>query len=203
MSRYQGLHRLAGNRGIHSTSSVMLQGHGSQIPHFRLRVTPVFKYIIDVTSNILIAQHVIYLAGGESVTYPIYPGFTVEAWIKRNIPPNSRGNVSRKWATIVVDGNTDYNRRDQSSTQFGQHEIRICTPKEIRRHDLCTINQKVNGNLYHVVGVYNQAPGTMSIYVNGRKAPDKGAVCTADSSGCGHHQIYTRLEKPWESSMIM
>ena len=55
-------------------------------------------------------------AGGESVTYPIYPDFTVEAWIKWNIPPNSGGNVSRKWATIVVDGNTDYNRRYSFNT---------------------------------------------------------------------------------------
>ena len=126
--------------------------------------------IIDANSKVLIAQHTIYLTGsGAPAPYPIYPGFTVEAWVKWNVPPSSPP-ANAQWATIVVNGNSDSNRQyqlqhDQYNTKF---EFALAT-NTIGGSGTwgSSTTTPVKGTWYYVTGVYNQTPGTMGIYVNG------------------------------------
>ncbi len=115
--------------------------------------------------------------------YSRYPGFTVEAWVKWNNPPNSGGNVSRQWATIVIDGNSDSNRRYQLQHSSTNSYFEFARQKN--SGGMAYIESTTSpstGVLYQVVGVYNQTPGTMSIYVNGVQeyGANTGGV---DSSG--------------------
>ena len=149
--------------------------------------------IVDATSNVLIAQHTVYLTrGGAPSPYPVYPGFTVEAWIKWNIPPNPGGNTSRSWATIVVDGTGDNNRRYQlqhnsDNTKF-EFALATVTIGGSGTWVISTTTPAV-GTWYYVTGVYNKTPGTMAVYVNGIQEGGK----TVDSSGLraspGRYQV--------------
>lgn len=127
--------------------------------------------IIDATSDVLIAQDNVYLTGSgvTPIIYPVYKGFTVEAWIKWNIPPNSGGNTSRSWATIVVDGDRDSNTRYhlQHNSDNTHFEFAAATNTS-RQYGQSTTTPAVN-TWYYVVGVYNQTdPGNrLKLYVNG------------------------------------
>ena len=124
--------------------------------------------IIDATSDILIAQHTIYLSGGGAPSpYPRYPGFTVEAWIKWNSVPQPSSD-DQKWATIVVDGNSDNNRRYQ--LQHDQTNKFFEFARQKKSGGMTYIQSTTSpsmGTWYYIVGIYNQTPGTMSIFVNG------------------------------------
>jgi hypothetical protein len=102
--------------------------------------------------------------------YSRYPGFTVEAWVKWNVPPNPGGDTTRNWATVVVDGTSDNNRRYQlqhnsDNTKF---EFAVATPTtSLSGSYLLSSTTPVSGTWYHVTGVYNKTPGTMAISVNG------------------------------------
>ena len=128
--------------------------------------------IIDTTSNLLVTQHTVFLTGNGAspVTYPVYPGFTVEAWLKWNVDPDPGSDTTRKWATIVVDGTTDNNRRyqlqhEQYNTKF-EFALATATMSGSGTWVISTTTP-VSGTWYHVAGVYNKTPGTMAIYVNG------------------------------------
>jgi hypothetical protein len=127
--------------------------------------------IIDATSNILIAQHNLYLiSGGTPSPYPVYPGFTVEAWVRWNSNP-APADTAHRWATIVVDGDRDTNSRyhlqhDTNNTRF---EFDANTTSGIRRNIWSTTSPAIN-TWYYVVGVYNQTDPTndrLKLYVNG------------------------------------
>lgn len=132
--------------------------------------------IIDLTSNVLIAQHTIELTGGGTppVTYLNYPGFTVEAWIKWNIPP-APTSYDQQWAMIVVDGDSDNNRvyqigHDMINDHF-EFRIRAANNQE----GLIMSNTKPKqGIWYHVAEVYNQTPGTFKIFVDGNSETGTG-----------------------------
>jgi hypothetical protein len=128
--------------------------------------------IIDKTSDTLVAQHTVILKGNTSSTpalYTRYPGFTVGAWVKWNIPPNSGGDSTRSWATIVVDGDRDTNTRYhlQHNSDNTKFEFAVATATS-RQYGQSTTTPVI-GTWYHVVGVYNQTdPGNrIRLYVNG------------------------------------
>ena len=108
--------------------------------------------------------------------YSRYPGLTVEAWVKWNVDPNPGNDTTRKWATIVVDGTTDNNRRyhlehDQYNTKF---EFALATATMVGSGSyLTSTTTPVSGTWYHVTGVYNMTPGTMAISVNGIRQNSK------------------------------
>lgn len=116
------------------------------------------------------------------VVYTRFPGFTAEAWVKWNSAPNPNGDSSRNWATIVVDGTTDSNRRYQfqHNSDNSKFEFAIAT-KTAGGSGTWVVSTTTpqSGTWYHVAGVYNQTPGTMAIYVNGVMQSSK----TVDSSG--------------------
>jgi len=100
--------------------------------------------------------------------YSRYPGFTVEAWVKWNVPPNPGADTTSQWATIVVDGTTDHNRRyqlehNQFNTNFEFSAAAATNPQ------VWSTTSPVANTWYHVVGIYNQTdPGSrLRIYVNG------------------------------------
>jgi hypothetical protein len=102
--------------------------------------------------------------------YTRYPGFTVEAWVKWNVDPNPGGDTTRSWATVVVDGTADNNRRYQlqhnsDNTKF-EFAVATATVSGSGSYLLSTTTP-VSGTWYHVTGVYNKTPGTMAISVNG------------------------------------
>jgi hypothetical protein len=138
--------------------------------------------LIDTTANVLIAQDAVQLSGSVAPVYPRYPGFTVESWVNWNIPPNPGSDTTRKWATMVVDGTGDNNRRYQmqhnsDNTKF---EFAIATvAKGGSGVWVASTTSPVKGTWYHVTGVYNKTPGTMAIFVNGVR----DGSGTADSSG--------------------
>ncbi|MCX6692286.1 MAG: PKD domain-containing protein, partial [Methanoregula sp.] len=115
---------------------------------------------------------------GFTVTPPL-SGFTVEAWVKWNIDPNPGNDTTRKWATIVVDGTTDNNRRYQlQHDQYNTNEFALSTTNTSGAFVQSNIKPGV-GTWYYVTGVYNQTPGTMAIFVNGVQNSSK----VVDSSG--------------------
>ncbi|MDO9324517.1 MAG: LamG-like jellyroll fold domain-containing protein [Methanoregula sp.] len=100
--------------------------------------------------------------------YIRYPGFTVESWVKWNVLPNPNGDASRNWATIVVDGNTDNNRRYQLQHDQLNNFFEFARQKNSGGMTyMQSTTHPSMGSWYYVVGVYNQTPGTMSIFVNG------------------------------------
>jgi len=115
--------------------------------------------------------------------YSRYPGFTAEAWMKWNVNPDPGADTTRKWATIVVDGNDDSNRvyviaHDSTNAhiQFGFRTF---------NNNYGSINSDTvpqAGVWYHAVEVYNKTPGTFTVYVNGIKQVGTGSW-TTDSSG--------------------
>jgi hypothetical protein len=103
------------------------------------------------------------------VVYTRYPGFTVEAWVKWNVPPNPGNDTSRRWATIVVDGDRDSNRRyqlqhNQLNTAF---EFAAATNKSTPQ--VWSKTSPVANTWYYVVGIYNRTDpaNRLRIYVNG------------------------------------
>ena len=140
--------------------------------------------IIDANSQFLIAQHSVNLTGGGApAPYPVYPGFTAEAWVRWNVPPNPGSDTTSMWAMIVVDGDNDRNRvyqigHSQMNDRF-EFRIRMTNNQEgLIMSD--TIPQQ--GNWYHVAEVYNQTPGTFQIFVNGNPETGTG-TWTPDSGG--------------------
>jgi hypothetical protein len=120
--------------------------------------------------DVLIAQHTVYLTGSVAPSpYPVYPGFTVEAWIKWNISPNSGGNSSRKWATIVVDGDTDTNSRYHLQHNSDNTLFEFAASTSTSRQYGQSTTSPVANKWYYLVGVYNQTdPGNrLKLYVNG------------------------------------
>jgi hypothetical protein len=102
--------------------------------------------------------------------YSRYPGFTVEAWVKWNADPNPGADTTSRWATVVVDGTTDNNRRyqlqhDQTNAHF-EFALATATMSGSGSY-LISSTTPVSGTWYHVTGVYNKTPGTMAISVNG------------------------------------
>jgi len=105
----------------------------------------------------------------ETPVYARYPGFTVEAWVKWNVPPDPGTDTTSKWATIVVDGYSDASRRyqlehNQLNTLF---EFNAATATEAK--NVWSTTSPVANTWYHVIGIYNQTdPGNrLRIYVNG------------------------------------
>ena len=107
-------------------------------------------------------------ATGTYTYFTSYPGFTVDAWVKWNIPPNPGTDNKRKWATIVVDGENDTTRRYhlQHNDVNSRFEFAVRNPNE---HYLQSSTPPVANTWYYVVGVYNQTdPGNgLKLYVNG------------------------------------
>jgi hypothetical protein len=142
--------------------------------------------IIDANSKVLIAQHTVTLTGsGAPAPSPVYPGFTVEAWVRWNQNPAPAADDQR-WATIVVDGNTDNNRRyqlqhDQTNAHF---EFAFGTSTMTGSGTWVTsAKQPLSGTWYYVTGVYNQTPATKAIYVNGVWDNGGGGGVTVNSAG--------------------
>ncbi|WP_292615662.1 MULTISPECIES: PKD domain-containing protein [Methanocalculus] len=107
-------------------------------------------------------------------------GFTVEAWVKWNKNPAPIANDER-WATIVIDGNSDSNRRyhllhKHDNSRF---EIAIRTPDSTGVGDYIESNTQPLINVwYYLTGVYNQETGSLIIYVDANAERSMG-VSTA------------------------
>jgi hypothetical protein len=164
--------------------------------------------IIDANSDVLIAQHTVSLNGsGAPAPYPIYPGFTVEAWVKWNIPPNPGSDTTRKWATIVVDGTTDNNRRYhlQHNSDNTKFEFAIATATMTGSGTwVASTTTPGSGTWYHVIGVYNQTPGTMTIYVNGIQEDGKLVGSSGLRSSPAKYQVGgpAGIQWPGPTSML-
>jgi hypothetical protein len=128
--------------------------------------------IVDKTSDVLVAQHTVILSGNTSsppTGYTRYPGFTVEAWVKWNIPPNSGGDTTRSWATIVVDGDRDANIRYHLQHNSDNTKFEFAAATATSRQYGQSTTTPVAGTWYHVAGVYNKTDpaNRLRLYVNG------------------------------------
>ncbi|MEI7432969.1 MAG: LamG-like jellyroll fold domain-containing protein [Methanomicrobiales archaeon] len=132
--------------------------------------------IIDATSKILIAQHTIALTGGLTpAPYPVYPGFTVEAWVKWINKPDISDPIptnleNQTYTTIVINGDTNSNRQYQiEHDRLDLHfEVDFATVTQGSWGTwIFSTTQPVSGTWYYVTGVYNQTPGDVEIFVNG------------------------------------
>jgi len=150
--------------------------------------------IIDANTHILLVTQSVTINGqlnpNPTVTTtmtpaPIhYPGFTVETWVKWNQNPTASNN-NEMWATIVVDGDSDSNRRyhlqhDMTNSLF---EFAIATSVNGGGSGtwIYSTTSPKKDIWYYIAGVYNQTdPGNRhKIYVNG--IMENGA--TSDASG--------------------
>ena len=151
--------------------------------------SPVKIYSVPGTYNVSLTAS--NIGGSNTKTQYGYitalgPSVTVWAWIKwvnkPNIPiPTNQNN--QRWATLVLDGSSDNNRRyhiqhDQNNTKF-EFAIGTANMSSSGKWVQSTTNP-ANGTWYLVTGVYNQTSGKMAIYVNGTQ---EGSWTAADSSG--------------------
>jgi len=156
------------------------------------------KLIYDKkTASIVLASAFFPAPSGNSTPvnntpmYSRYPGFTVEAWVKWNIVPTPTAS-DQQWATIVVDGTTDNNRRyqlqhDQYNTKF---EFALATATMGGSGTwLQSTTTPVSGTWYHVTGVYNKTPGTMAFSVNGVKESGKNVDSSGLRASPGKYQV--------------
>lgn len=125
--------------------------------------------IVDNRSNILIAKHGVTISGSGDVPPVLGKGFTVEAWV-RWINKSSSPARDEQWATIVVDGTNDGNRRyhlqhSQDNKRF-EYAIQTGTGSWIGSYVQSTTEPQ-QGVWYYVVGVYNQTAPSLNLYVNG------------------------------------
>ncbi|MCP1715000.1 hypothetical protein J2T58_000848 [Methanocalculus alkaliphilus] len=118
-------------------------------------------------------------------------GFTVEAWVKWNKNP-APGSNNERWATVVIDGNTDSNRRyhllhNHGNTRF---EIAIRTPDSTGVGDyIQSDTQPMEGIWYYLTGVYNQETGHLLIYVNGNPERSLGVSTVGLRPSPGAYQV--------------
>lgn len=152
--------------------------------------------VIDTRSNLLVFSSSITLAGvpvnmTPSLTptptptvSPRGPGFSVGSWIRFTSPPAPTGS-DQFWATVVVDGNTDRNRRYhlQHSHNNDRFEFAFRTARMAENGQSAVHIQSSTGPVqnqwYYLTGVYNQTEGIMRLYVNGVEAASR----TVDTSG--------------------
>ena len=119
-------------------------------------------------------------------------GFTAEAWVRWNIVPSPPADDTHKWATIVVDGTTDNNRRyqlehDQNNTKF-EFAIATTTMTGAGVYVWSTTTPVV-GTWYYVTGVYNQTPGIFEIYVDGARQKYSNVDSTGLRSSPNSYQV--------------
>jgi len=113
------------------------------------------------------------------------PGLTVWAWVKWINKPNVPVPSDQQWATVVLDGSSNANRRyhiqhDQNNTKFEFDIITVTAAKSGGQGvHVWSTTPLVNGTWYLVTGVYDQTPGTFAISVNGIQQ----ASGNADNSG--------------------
>jgi hypothetical protein len=141
--------------------------------------------LIDTSANVLIARDTVQLSSAVVPVYPRFPGFTVESWVKWTVPPNPGSDATRMWAMIVVDGNSDSNRvyqigHNQMNDRF-EFRIRMTNNQEGL---IMSDTAPQAGVWYYVAEVYNQTPGTFTIYVNGN--PETGIGTWSPDSGGIH-----------------
>ncbi|PWR73502.1 PKD domain-containing protein [Methanospirillum stamsii] len=117
----------------------------------------------------------------ESIQVNRGPGFTVYGWLRFTQPPTPSAPDER-WATLVVDGNSDNSRRyhllhSQQNTQF---EMFFKTVNEANgwQHAPESFGP-VQGVSYLLVAAYDQTDGIGRLYVNGVEAASR----TYDTSG--------------------
>jgi FlaG/FlaF family flagellin (archaellin) len=101
--------------------------------------------------------------------YARYPGFTAEAWVKWNVPTDPGTDTTKRWATIVVDGDRDSNRRYQLEHNQLNSLFEFSAATSSANPQVWSTTSPVANTWYHVVGIYNQTdPGNrLRIYVNG------------------------------------
>jgi len=107
-------------------------------------------------------------ATGTYTYFTNYPGFTAEAWVKWNNDPSS----GVQYATIVINGSSDPNRNYQLQITNNRFELAIAPTGSSNGqwiYSLKTLTgyNMVSGTWYYVTGVYNQTPGTMTLFVDG------------------------------------
>ncbi len=149
--------------------------------------------ITDATLNVPLISTTIKITGeaGKDEPVTIISGFSVESWIRWNKVP-APASSDEKWATIVVKGDHDNNRKyhlqhdsDNSNFEFaaatnsggsGQHIFSSTSPQE---------------NIwYHVAGIYDQTEGEIAIYVNGNRENDNNNLGTGGlRSSAGPYQV--------------
>ena len=103
------------------------------------------------------------------VIYTRYPGFTVEAWVKWNVPPNPGTDTTRRWATIVVDGDSDRNRRYHLQHNQNNNAFEFAAATNKSNPQVWSTTSPVANTWYYVVGIYNRTDpaNRLRIYVNG------------------------------------
>lgn len=129
--------------------------------------------LVDTRSNILIAKHGVMIGGSGEAPTVLGEGFTVEAWVRWTENPSPLSE-NEKWATVVVDGNSDVNRRyhlqHDKDNKYFEFAIRTRSNTGGIGHYVQSTTRPEEGVWYYVVGVYNQTAPSLEIYVNGAKA---------------------------------
>ncbi len=154
-----------------------------------------------------------FFSGGTPVNntpvYSRYPGFAVEAWVKWNVPPNPGGDTTSRWATVVVDGTTDNNRRYhfQHNSDNTKFEFALATAAMTGSGTwVASTTTPASGTWYYVTGIYNKTPGTMAIYVNGASESSKSVGAPGDGlrASPGKYQVGgpAGIQWPGPTSML-
>ena len=123
--------------------------------------------------------------------WEVITGFTVEAWIRWNKNPGPPATDER-WATIVIDGNTDSNRRyhllhKHDNSRF---EIAIRTPDSTGVGDYIESNTQPLINVwYYLTGVYNRETGQLILYVDANAESNKGVSSAGLKASPGAYQV--------------
>lgn len=166
-------------------------------------------YAVPSVSAVLASA---YFSGNSTPanTTPVftrYPGFTAEGWVKWNVPPNPGSDTTSKWATIVVDGTTDNNRRYhlQHNSDNTKFEFALATATMGSSGTwVASTTTPGKGTWYYVTAVYNRTPGTMAIFVNGIQESGKTVDSTGLRASPGKYQVGgpAGIQWPGPASML-
>lgn len=150
--------------------------------------------VVDSTNDILIYSKSQGIGGSVEEEFPRGPGFTIYGWERFTSPPAPTSS-DQHWATMVVDGNRDNNRRFhlQHNQLNNRFEFALRTTQMATTNQQARWIQSPSGPQqdvwYCITGTYNQTDGRIRLYINGNEVSSS----TLDSSGIapspGFYQI--------------
>lgn len=178
----------------HSDTGYVVTADRTQIPGSRLNFpgNDIRISVIDALNQVLVYSKTFIINGtpantSQNNTTPEFlrgAGYSVSAWIRFTSPP-SPTSPDQNWATVVVDGDRDSNRRFhlQHSSDNSRFEFAFRTAQMAAGGRSASYIQSPSGPVqnqwFHVAGVYNQTSGVIRLFVNGAEVASR----ILDSSG--------------------
>ncbi|MCA1917179.1 LamG domain-containing protein [Methanospirillum hungatei] len=178
----------------HSDTGYVVTADKAQIPGTRLPFPgdDIRLSVIDSRNQVLVYSKTFIINGtlvntsqnNTTQKFVRGAGYSVSAWIRFTSPPTPT-SPDQNWATVVVDGDRDSNRRyhlqhnsDNSRFEFAFRTAQMAAGGRAASY-IQSPDGPVQNRWFHLAGVYNQTSGRIRLYVNGAEVASR----ILDSSG--------------------